>query len=97
MPVHQPQGGVTVFRDNDREFFQWLDEHQDGYFINSERVPKARYLVLHRPDCPHFDRSSVVHWTRDYIKICAAARSELEEWAAATTGGGITCCGTCFG
>lgn len=45
---------VISFKDNDRGFFTWLEDNPDGYFINSERNPKPRYLVLHRPGCSHF-------------------------------------------
>src|SRR5882757_10004932 len=88
---------ITVFRDDDPGFFRWLDDHQDGYFINSERNPKATYLVLHRPSCSHFDRGPAVHWTRDYIKICSPGRGDLEEWATSAVGGDVTLCRTCFG
>ncbi|MGO9220542.1 MAG: HTH domain-containing protein [Streptosporangiaceae bacterium] len=87
---------ISVFRDDDPGFFQWLDDHPDGYFINSERNPKPTYLVLHRPSCKHFDRGPV-HWTKDYIKICSTDRSELEEWASGAVGGDVTLCRTCFG
>jgi HB1/ASXL restriction endonuclease-like protein with HTH domain len=90
-----PPQTISVFRDDDRGFFDWLDDHPDGYFINSERRPKPTYLVLHRPNCPHFDRGPV-HWTKDYIKICSANRSDLEEWAASTVGGDVTLCRDCF-
>jgi hypothetical protein len=87
---------ISVFRDDDRGFFQWLDDYPDGYFINSERNPKPTYLVLHRPTCKHFDRGPV-RWTKDYIKICSPDRSELEEWASSAVGGEVTLCRTCFG
>lgn len=91
------QQSITVFRDDDRGFFGWLDDHQDGYFINTERTPKPAYLVLHRSGCPHFDRSSAVRWTKDYIKICSPSRGGLEEWAASTVRGEAAPCRTCFG
>jgi len=87
---------ISLFRDDDRGFFQWLDDHPDGYFLNSERNPKPTYLVLHRPSCKHFDHGPV-HWTRDYIKICSSDRNELEEWASGAVGGEVTLCRTCFG
>jgi hypothetical protein len=55
MPAALPSG-ITPFKDNDRGFFAWLQSNPDGYFINSERNPKPRYLILHRPNCPHFYR-----------------------------------------
>lgn len=87
---------LTVFRDDDEGFSTWLDEHPDGYFINSERSPKPTYLVLHRPNCRHFTRNSTLHWTRDYIKICSPGRHDLEEWAAGAVGGEVTLCSACF-
>jgi hypothetical protein len=88
---------VAVFTDDDNGFFQWLDQHQDGYFINTERTPTRKYLVLHRPCCPHFTRNPDKHWTKDYTKICAPTPGDLEHWAASTVDGEATLCRTCFG
>ena len=67
---------VVTFRDDDAGFHNWLDEHPDGFFVNAKRNPKPNYLVLHKSDCPHFDRSPV-NWTKDYIKTCSGQRDEL--------------------
>jgi HB1, ASXL, restriction endonuclease HTH domain len=91
-----PQG-FTIFRDDDDAFFDWLEEHPDGYFVNTERNPKPSYLVLHKPECPHFTGGKTLHWTKDYVKVCSALRSELEEWAVNTVGGEVTLCRSCFG
>jgi hypothetical protein len=98
MLTDHPQA-ITVFKDDDRGFFGWLDDNQDGYFINCERNPKPNYLVLHRPNCTHFSCNPGRNWTKDYIKICSAGRSDLEEWAVGTVGGDVTLCGSsrCFG
>jgi hypothetical protein len=76
---------------------RWLEGHPDGYFVNTERNLKPNYLVLHRPDFPHFKGSESLHWTKDYVKICSTDRAELEEWAANTVGGEVTLCRSCFG
>lgn len=91
---HPPS--VTVFRDDDEAFFDWLDDHPEGYFINSERRPKPTYLVLHHPSCSHFTRNPAKNWTRDYVKVCSPGRGDLEEWATGTVGGSVTLCSTCF-
>jgi hypothetical protein len=87
---------IVKFRDDDDGYFSWLEDHPDGYFINSERNPKPKYLVLHRPNCPHFTRNPELHWTRDYIKLCSSDRDALQEWASNTAHGEMTLCGTCF-
>ena len=91
-----PPPSLTLFRDDDEGFCAWLDEHPDGYFINSERSPKPTYLVLHRPSCRHFTRNPSLHWTREYIKFCSLSRHDLDEWATGTVGGEATLCGACF-
>src|SRR2546421_606826 len=88
---------VVTFRDDDAGFHEWLDDHPHGFFINAERNPKPNYLVLHIPSCHHFDRSSSLNWTKDYIKICSDRRTELEEWAEQSVGGEVTLCSGCFG
>ena len=85
---------ISVFKDDDSGFLSWRDEHPDGYLINCERNPKPNYLVLHRPACPLLDRG--VHRTKEYIKVCATGRGDLEEWAAGAVGGEVTLCSRCF-
>ena len=88
---------VEIFRDDDAGFHGWLDDHPDGYFVNAERNPKPKYLVLHVSRCPHFDRGPSVNWTKDYIKICSERRDQLEGWAEESIGGEVTLCRDCFG
>jgi hypothetical protein len=88
---------VTFFRDKDSEFSGWIDAHPDSYFINAERNPGPKYLVLHRSRCSHFTRNPGLQWTKDYVKICGDNRQSLEEWAAGAVGGEVTLCRTCFG
>jgi hypothetical protein len=87
----------TTYRDDDDAFFDWLNDNPEGYFINTERNPKPNYLVLHRPQCPHFKGSESLHWTKDYVKICSLDRTELEQWASDIVGGEVTLCRSCFG
>ncbi len=98
MTVDYPPN-VTRFKDDDSGFLTWLDDHPAGYFINADRNPKPKYLILHRPGCPHIDRARSLHLTKDYIKICADDRAALEEWASGSVGGEPTLCpsSSCFG
>ncbi|MGH3071404.1 MAG: HTH domain-containing protein [Gaiellaceae bacterium] len=88
---------VVVYRDDDAGFFDWLDQHPSGYFINTDRTPNPNYLVLHHSGCPHIDRSPSVKWTKAYIKICSTSRAELEGWSTEVVGGEPTLCRHCFG
>ncbi len=88
---------IRPFQDDDGGFFAWLEGNRDGYFINSERNPKPRHLVLHRANCPHFTGNPALRWTKDYAKFCSPSRQDLEDWAAGAVGGEVTSCQTCFG
>ena len=88
---------VTIFRDDDDGFFEWLEGNPDGYIVNTERNPKAHYLVLHRPQGPHFKGGELLRWTKDYVKVCSADRADLEDWATDEVGGEVTLCRSCFG
>jgi hypothetical protein len=88
---------VTIFRDDDEGFFEWLERNPDGFFINTERKPNRAYLMLHRPQCPHFKGGESLHWTKGYVKACSPQRDVLEEWATETVGGDVTPCRSCFG
>lgn len=91
---------IELFRDNDDGFFDWLEQHPDAFFLNTNRNPVPSYLVLHRPDCRHFkgDRAHL-NWTKDYIKLCADHRDTLEDWATDAFGDAaeVTLCNGCFG
>ena len=94
MTTHAPD--VVMFKDDDEGFFDWQDDNSDGYFINTERKPNPKYLVLHKAGCPHFKGSESLRWTKDYVKICSGDRTPLEEWATEAVGGEVTLCRTCF-
>jgi hypothetical protein len=90
-------GDIVMFKDDDEGFFDWQDNHEDGFFINTERKPNPNYLVLHLTRCPHFKGGESLHWTKDYVKVCSGDRAALAEWARDAVGGEPTLCGTCFG
>jgi hypothetical protein len=68
------------FVDDDPGYLAWIAAHPDGYVLNSERKPTARYLVLHRATCHTMaprratDRRT---WTISYRKTCADTAAEL--------------------
>ena len=93
--THTPN--VVMFKDDDQGFFDWQEAHPEGLFINTERKPNPKYLVLHLSGCSHFKGAESIRWTKDYVKIASTDRDALEEWASESVGGEPTLCGTCFG
>jgi len=87
---------VQRFIDDDAGYIRWLAAHPDGFVLNTERIPKPGYLVLHRASCPKISRlqRGATRWTRDYIKFCGR-RTELEALARQEVGGEPRCCGVC--
>jgi hypothetical protein len=86
---------IVCFQDDDTGFLRWREANPGGYFLNTERKPRAAYLMLHRSDCPHFT-GSPLRWTRNYIKFCSPGQASLRTWASDTIGGDVKHCRTCF-
>lgn len=81
---------AEVFIDDDAGYEQWLNEHNDGFVLNTRRTPTSAYLKLHRSSCSHIRvlQAGYSRWTTGaYIKVCAETRDELRGWALAHAGG----------
>jgi hypothetical protein len=88
---------LPIFRNDDDSYRAWLITNPDGFVLNAERVPAARYLKLHRAGCSHIkawaDRNPT---STGYIKVCSLDLRHLDEWArSATDGGMLDSCPTC--
>ncbi len=87
---------MNLFMDDDGGYVAWLQQNPDGFVLNTERRPRAKYLRLHRADC-HFITgrpSNGESWTTHYIKVCGR-RDELETWAMMETSGDVWSCPRC--
>ena len=91
--------GVVSFLDDDDGYLGWLDAHPDGYVVNSDRVPRATYIVLHRAECrtinPALAGGAEKTWTIAYRKTCADDVAHLTGWVTAAVGDGAKACGLC--
>jgi hypothetical protein len=88
---------MIVFRNDDAAYRAWLTADPDGFVVNTEKVPTARYLRLHRSTCSYIkawaDRNPT---STTYTKVCSLDLASLEGWAhAATEGGVLDPCPTC--
>lgn len=88
--------GVQRFADDDRGYLDWLDQHSDGFVINTGRTPGAAYLMLHRAGCGTITGKPArgTTFTGEYVKVCGE-RDELEEYAR-HLGGDAHPCGLCL-
>lgn len=80
---------VIVFDAGDESYLRWLSENPRGWVMNVNRNPKSSYLKLHRPWCHHISgpRDPGAYTEREYVKICATRRDDLDEWARRAVGG----------
>ena len=88
---------MEIFKNDDQSYRAWLNANPDGFVLNTERTPAARYLKLHRAVCSHIktwaDRNPT---STGYFKVCSLELSSLENWARSATGGGmLDPCPTC--
>jgi hypothetical protein len=92
-----PQG-ATLFDNDDRSYFDWLDQNrEDGFFLNTARHPSTRVPMLHRASCVHIGRLNGYGYTRARAKLCSLSRTDLEQWAFERSGSEPELCQSCFG
>ena len=74
---------VYVYIDADDEYLRWLEEHPDGYVVNTNRSLSPGYLILHEARCGQLHRLDPrqARMTFEYVKVCSASREQLEKWA----------------
>ena len=70
--------GIEEFS-SDRDYFDWLGSHQDGYVLNVQ----GKKVLLHRASCTHIDRhnNAGALTERGAKKIGAENRDTLARWA----------------
>ena len=82
---------------NDEEYFQWIDEHIDGFVVNSDKALKAdRLPMIHMARCSHVnDRSWHGYTTSASFKLCSTSKQELENWIQQTDPRRLKVCLSC--
>jgi hypothetical protein len=93
----KPAVAVTVFDADEGEYQRWLYSHRRGYVINILRGLNPKEAKLHCADCDSISDPTTPYVTRDYVKVCAGRRAELDEWAIREVGSKIPPCQNCFG
>lgn len=84
------------FVDDDASYRAWVEHNPAGFVLNTERVAKSGYLILHIADCSHITRFVGANPTStDMGKTCGTTTVELMRWAAQETGGEPRACRVC--
>ncbi len=71
------------FVDREASYLAWVLGHPDGFVLNTERKPKATYMVLHTAKCRTVNRPDEgkdAFTGGDYIKVCSDVPGALLEW-----------------
>ena len=70
------------FVDQETEFRDWRRNNPSGYILNTTRRGSANYLKLHAATCWTIsgEPRQGKYWTKDYSKVCAPDRQEIDKW-----------------
>lgn len=79
---------AVEFDGNEEAYLTWLNEHPNGFVINTRRNRPPGYMVLHRASCRKISSYNRMarpggFTSRLYIKICADTVNELRQWVSA--------------
>src|SRR5262249_45621210 len=90
-------GPAVLFRDDDAGYLRWLRAHPAGFALTGTHSVSPSYLMLPRAGCRTITGRPTAGtvWTRDYIKVCADRRCDLEQWILSRLGVHPTLCQIC--
>ena len=84
---------MITFENEDKEYLQWLRNHEHGYVLNRRNAPDD-YMV-HTARCSHiYDLTETVTYTVSRNKMCSERLEELHAWAS-RKGYSVVECPTC--
>jgi 5-methylcytosine-specific restriction endonuclease McrA len=75
---------VKVFDSGDEPYKKWLQNHPEGYVLNTRRSPDTTYVIFHRSGCSEITKIKTGEaggfTERKYIKVCAEETEPLAQW-----------------
>ena len=87
---------MREFIDDERGYLRWINDHSQGFVVNSHRAPPPDYIVLHNANCGSISSPKIKNYTTHaYVKYCSDDPSELHAWARSAVGGQLHSCGLC--
>jgi hypothetical protein len=96
---HPTRMSIATFRKSEAEYFKWLEEHPEGYVVNTRAKTSPDYMMLHRAKCTLMNEylglaKDGAFTDRQFKKTCSESASDLQEWAV-SHGGRLSPCGLC--
>ncbi len=92
----------VVFDSSDAPYLRWLQEHPNGYVLNTRGGKGSRFAMVHRAACPHISRQDIMEADaftgRLDIKVGATSIDGLLEFLMAyktVDQGVLEPCGSC--
>jgi hypothetical protein len=88
---------LVVFRDNDSSYLAWTAANPNGFVLNIPRSLNPSTAKVNCAGCRTItgERARGNVWTGLYIKLCATALRDLDDWTVARFETPIPRCGTC--
>jgi 5-methylcytosine-specific restriction enzyme A len=78
---------VTEFKSGDESYFEWMQQHSQGFVVNTGRSRQSHTTFLHRSNCPHISSGPSMlpgaYTERAYIKVCSSDVTKLLSWILA--------------
>lgn len=66
------KANTEIFKNNEAEYREWLEDNLSGYVINPKKNPKTGDFKLHRSGCSHIHDKTVTTYTLNgNRKICS--------------------------
>lgn len=88
---------MEKFVKNDKGYHIWLNKKPNGFVLNANNPPNARYLIAHRASCHSIigtpSRGKI--WTQRYIKVCGETLHDLKQWTLENFNREPHCCRHC--
>ena len=86
---------MITFENEDKEYLQWLRNHEHGYVLNRRNSPANTFMV-HTTQCSHINEPSNENYEHTVIKskMCSDSAEDVQAWADAK-GFSVVECGDC--
>lgn len=79
------QSNYLVFDGNDEPYFDWMEEHPEGFILNVIRSSIIGPIVVHRSNCGHIRRGpgmdAGAFTTRGQFKVASLEINALLNWS----------------